>query len=267
MSREWTNYSACLDVKSLLKNDYHIATIVAYSISICSHIPVFIIFGCYRFVAQYRKPTRKNQLPISRSELRDTRVKLHIVLLFAIFATAVLSLVHQLYFIDGSIMHQNFNEQYESTIEASRAETGDGTRVVAGGGAAAWSPYLALCKVNFSLLQYFRLASLTCMLSEAIRLARVVASSSAAFSMDNESVMPYVFVSFGFPAVVIASFALLKYFFADSQCWIEPDWYYWIIVVPSLLIIFVNGALLLVIIREVVNKVKATNSSELTQFK
>ncbi|GIX81312.1 hypothetical protein CEXT_291541 [Caerostris extrusa] len=78
----------------------------------------------------------------------------------------------------------------------------------------------------------------------------------------------FYFIGWVFPVFPVTTFSILRWYFADEECWAIPvNPYEWVTNSPNLLSLILNFAFLCNIIRVLVTKLRATHTNEPSQFR
>ncbi|XP_054710653.1 calcitonin gene-related peptide type 1 receptor-like isoform X6 [Uloborus diversus] len=121
-----------------------------------------------------------------------------------------------------------------------------------------------VCKVLYIATKYTRMTTYMWMFCEGFYLHKLIAASFA----EQKSIQMFYFIGWVFPVFPVGTFALLRWYFADEECWAVPvNPYEWVTNSPNLLSLVLNFAFLCNIIRVLVTKLRATHTNEPSQFR
>ncbi|XP_054720653.1 calcitonin gene-related peptide type 1 receptor-like [Uloborus diversus] len=122
----------------------------------------------------------------------------------------------------------------------------------------------AFCRILYILTKYSRMCTYMWMFCEGFYLHKLIAAAFA----EQKSLRMFYFIGWVFPVFPVVTFALLRWHFADEQCWAVPvKPYEWVTNSLNLLSLILNLAFLCNIIRVLVTKLRATHANEPSQFR
>ncbi|GFQ82447.1 calcitonin gene-related peptide type 1 receptor [Trichonephila clavata] len=102
------------------------------------------------------------------------------------------------------------------------------------------------------------------MFCEGFYLHKLIAAAFA----EQKSLYMFYFIGWIFPIFPVGTVALLRWYFADEQCWAVPvKPYEWVANGLNLLSLFLNLVFLINIIRVLWTKLRATHANEPSQFR
>ncbi|KAG8186925.1 hypothetical protein JTE90_000398 [Oedothorax gibbosus] len=102
------------------------------------------------------------------------------------------------------------------------------------------------------------------MFCEGFYLHKLIAAAFA----EQKSLYMFYFIGWVFPIFPVGTVALLRWYFANEQCWAVPvKPYEWVANSLNLLSLFLNLMFLIDIIRVLWTKLKATHANEPSQFR
>ncbi|KAF8788170.1 Calcitonin receptor like protein [Argiope bruennichi] len=120
------------------------------------------------------------------------------------------------------------------------------------------------CKILCVITKYTRLTTYMWMFCEGFYLHKLIAASFA----EQKSLRMFYFIGWGFPIFPVTAFSILRWYFADEECWAIPvNPYEWVTNCPNLLSLVLNFAFLCNIIRVLVTKLRAAHTNEPSQFR
>ncbi|XP_011306400.1 parathyroid hormone/parathyroid hormone-related peptide receptor isoform X2 [Fopius arisanus] len=123
------------------------------------------------------------------------------------------------------------------------------------------------CKLFTSLWQYFILANYSWILMEGLYLHNLV--FFALFTDSNSSIMGYVLLGWGLPAIFVIPWVIVRALYDDNYCWttnVVPELFL-IIRIPTTLSILINFVLFINIVRVLLSKLKSTVCEETQRYK
>ncbi|XP_035216080.1 calcitonin gene-related peptide type 1 receptor-like isoform X2 [Stegodyphus dumicola] len=120
------------------------------------------------------------------------------------------------------------------------------------------------CRVLYILTKYSRMTTYMWMFCEGFYLHKLIAAAFA----EQKSLYMFYFIGWVFPIFPVSTFALLRWNFANEQCWVVPvKPYEWVTNSLNLLSLLLNLLFLCNIIRVLVTKLRATHANEPSQFR
>ncbi|XP_070566506.1 PDF receptor-like isoform X2 [Ptychodera flava] len=122
-----------------------------------------------------------------------------------------------------------------------------------------------LCETFECIRQYTRFCVFTWMFVEGLYLNGMI--TAAVFQKPNFKL--YHFIGWVVPIIPVTAWAITMHYKTSQLCWFGAVHlpYYWIIEAPRLLILFINLAFLINIIRILVTKLRESNTSETQQVR
>ncbi|XP_055943140.1 calcitonin gene-related peptide type 1 receptor-like isoform X2 [Argiope bruennichi] len=120
------------------------------------------------------------------------------------------------------------------------------------------------CRLLYILTKYSRMCTYMWMFCEGFYLHKLIAAAFA----EQKSLYMFYFIGWIFPIFPVGTVALLRWYFADEQCWAVPvKPYEWVANSLNLLSLFLNLVFLINIIRVLWTKLRATHANEPSQFR
>ncbi|CAL1288708.1 unnamed protein product [Larinioides sclopetarius] len=120
------------------------------------------------------------------------------------------------------------------------------------------------CKILCVITKYTRMTTYMWMFCEGFYLHKLIAASFA----EQKSLRMFYCIGWVFPIFPVTTFSILRWYFADEECWAIPvNPYEWVTNSPNLLSLVLNFAFLCNIIRVLVTKLRATHTNEPSQFR
>ncbi|XP_033316080.1 parathyroid hormone/parathyroid hormone-related peptide receptor-like isoform X2 [Bombus vosnesenskii] len=187
---------------------------------------------------------------IKRRKLRCPRNMLHMHLFASFMLRAFMALMKDILFVSGialasDVMIKNGNTYWLVDEKEN-----------------SW-----LCKVFTSFWQYFILANYFWILMEGLYLHNLV--FLALFTDINSSIIGYVCLGWGLPAVFVSCWIVARVTLDNKYCWTthENSNLFLLIRVPTMLSILINFGLFVNIVRVLLLKLKSTVSEETQRYK
>ncbi|XP_060830242.1 parathyroid hormone/parathyroid hormone-related peptide receptor-like isoform X2 [Bombus pascuorum] len=187
---------------------------------------------------------------IKRRKLRCPRNMLHMHLFASFMLRAFMALMKDVLFVSGmalasDVMIKNGNTYWLVDEKEN-----------------SW-----LCKVFTSFWQYFILANYFWILMEGLYLHNLV--FLALFTDINSSIIGYVCLGWGLPAVFVSCWIVARLTLDNKYCWTthENSNLFLLIRVPTMLSILINFGLFVNIVRVLLLKLKSTVSEETQRYK
>ncbi|XP_060830241.1 parathyroid hormone/parathyroid hormone-related peptide receptor-like isoform X1 [Bombus pascuorum] len=191
-----------------------------------------------------------NLSQIGRRKLRCPRNMLHMHLFASFMLRAFMALMKDVLFVSGmalasDVMIKNGNTYWLVDEKEN-----------------SW-----LCKVFTSFWQYFILANYFWILMEGLYLHNLV--FLALFTDINSSIIGYVCLGWGLPAVFVSCWIVARLTLDNKYCWTthENSNLFLLIRVPTMLSILINFGLFVNIVRVLLLKLKSTVSEETQRYK
>ncbi|XP_046145299.1 secretin receptor-like isoform X3 [Osmia bicornis bicornis] len=186
---------------------------------------------------------------IKRRKLRCPRNMLHMHLFASFMLRAFMALLKDILFVSGIALASDMmiinGETYWLVAEES-----------------TW-----MCKVFISFWQYFILANYFWILMEGLYLHNLV--FFALFTDVNSSIIGYVCLGWGLPAMFVSCWIVARVMLDNSYCWTTHEYPYLFLLirVPTTLSILINFVLFVNIVRVLLLKLKSTVSEETQRYK
>ncbi|XP_024223182.1 parathyroid hormone/parathyroid hormone-related peptide receptor-like isoform X4 [Bombus vosnesenskii] len=253
----WSNYSQCYrnslvtvvvalpggekNNGTLIKKFFPIVKTISkvgYTVSLFTLVIAFLILVVI------------NLSQIGRRKLRCPRNMLHMHLFASFMLRAFMALMKDILFVSGialasDVMIKNGNTYWLVDEKEN-----------------SW-----LCKVFTSFWQYFILANYFWILMEGLYLHNLV--FLALFTDINSSIIGYVCLGWGLPAVFVSCWIVARVTLDNKYCWTthENSNLFLLIRVPTMLSILINFGLFVNIVRVLLLKLKSTVSEETQRYK
>ncbi|CAF0889128.1 unnamed protein product [Brachionus calyciflorus] len=120
------------------------------------------------------------------------------------------------------------------------------------------------CILFALLLHYTRLTNYFWMFNESFYLFMLL----FAVFKDQSSLKMYFIFGWGVPFIICSIYAILSAIYADHGCWLTSGkWVDQIIILPNVIILFLNLLFLIVIIRLLYKALKSSKRNEIDQYK
>ncbi|XP_071158743.1 corticotropin-releasing factor receptor 2-like isoform X1 [Mytilus edulis] len=123
-----------------------------------------------------------------------------------------------------------------------------------------------LCKTLIALREYGNTSNMYWMFVEGMYLHNQIAA--AVFSTEAPFKL-FCFIGWGLPGIIVLAWSIIMQFTHDKACWkdySQLDWIY-LVLVPFLVVIFINLVFLINIIRILVTKLRSNNTDESSRIK
>ncbi|XP_063421036.1 corticotropin-releasing factor receptor 2-like isoform X1 [Mytilus trossulus] len=123
-----------------------------------------------------------------------------------------------------------------------------------------------LCKTLITLREYGNTSNMYWMFVEGMYLHNQIAA--AVFSTEAPFKL-FCFIGWGLPGIIVLAWSIIMQFTHDKACWknySQSDWIY-LVLVPFLVVIFINLVFLINIIRILITKLRSNNTDESSRIK
>ncbi|XP_052096079.1 corticotropin-releasing factor receptor 2-like isoform X2 [Mytilus californianus] len=123
-----------------------------------------------------------------------------------------------------------------------------------------------LCKTLIALREYGNTSNMYWMFVEGMYLHNQIAA--AVFSTEAPFKL-FCFIGWGVPGIIVLAWSIIMQCTSDKPCWnyySQSDWIY-LVLVPFLVVIFINLIFLVNIIRILVTKLRSNNTDESSRIK
>ncbi|CAC5382584.1 unnamed protein product [Mytilus coruscus] len=123
-----------------------------------------------------------------------------------------------------------------------------------------------LCKTLIALREYGNTSNMYWMFVEGMYLHNQIAA--AVFSTEAPFKL-FCFIGWGVPGIIVVAWSIIMQCTSDKPCWnyySQSDWIY-LVLVPFLVVIFINLVFLINIIRILVTKLRSNNTDESSRIK
>ncbi|XP_071038720.1 calcitonin gene-related peptide type 1 receptor-like isoform X1 [Parasteatoda tepidariorum] len=120
------------------------------------------------------------------------------------------------------------------------------------------------CRILYTCTKYSRMCTYMWMFCEGFYLHKLIAAAFA----EQKSLLMFYFIGWIFPIFPVVTVGILRWSFADEQCWAVPvKPYEWVAHSLNLLSLILNLMFLINIIRVLWTKLRATHANEPSQFR
>ncbi|XP_062971943.1 parathyroid hormone 2 receptor [Elgaria multicarinata webbii] len=234
LNRTWSNYSECLRFlqaeispgKREFFERLYIMYTVGYSVSFSSLAVAIFIIGYFR-----------------RLHCTRNYIHLHLFVSFMLRATII--------FIKDKVVHTHIGvKELDSLLMGDLRNT-----IVAPG--MGKSQYV-WCKITVVMFVYFLTTNYYWILVEGLYLHSLI---FVAFFSDTKHLWGFILTGWGFPAVFVVAWAVVRTTVADARCWeLSAGDIKWIYQAPILVAIGLNFVLFLNTVRVLATKIWETNA-------
>ncbi|XP_028558564.2 parathyroid hormone 2 receptor isoform X1 [Podarcis muralis] len=234
LNRTWSNYSECFDFlqaeNSPGKREFferlYVMYTVGYSISFCSLAVAIFIMGYFR-----------------RLHCTRNYIHLHLFVSFMLRGTSI--------FIKDRVVHAHIGVK-----ELDSLLMGDLQNIIAAP-ALDKSQYV-WCKITVVMFIYFLTTNYYWILVEGLYLHSLI---FVAFFSDSQYLWGFILTGWGFPAVFVVAWGVVRASVADARCWeLSAGDIKWIYQAPVLVAIGLNFILFLNTVRALATKIWETNA-------
>ncbi|XP_029315723.1 parathyroid hormone 2 receptor isoform X2 [Cottoperca gobio] len=232
-NKTWTNYSECLRFLQYTdeegRQDFferlYVMYTIGYAVSFSTLLVAIFIIGCFR-----------------RLHCTRNYIHMHLFVSFMLRAVSI--------FVKDKVVHssaglQDFDSALLDNLTPVSMAPLDKSQYIG-------------CKVTVLLFIYFLATNYYWILVEGLYLHSLI---FMAFRSDSKYLWGFTLIGWGFPAVFVSVWAIVRATLADARCWeLSAGNIKWIYQVPILTAIGLNFILFVNIVRVLATKIRETNA-------